>query len=124
MQAEAGQRVIYSTPARSLVLANVDARVADSWRSGVLNFVAEPLSDVVNAVSRHSGRRIVVVDPGLRQQLFTGTVDRNGVDEWLSALEKVFPLQVQGRDGAAAILVPRSPAAPVAPAPVVSAPRP
>lgn len=93
--ADAGQRVTYTVATRKLAMAKVDPSMAGSWRGGVLNFVAEPLADVINDVNRYSTRKIVIADPDLGQRLFTGSIRQNNVGEWLDALESIFPLTAE-----------------------------
>ena len=93
--ADAGQRVTYTVATRRLAVAKVDPGMAGSWRGGVLNFVAEPLVDVVNDINRYSARKIVIADPDLGQRLFTGSIRQNNVGEWLDALESIFPLAAE-----------------------------
>jgi transmembrane sensor len=107
IQAEAGQRVVYSEPAHSLQVASIDPKSADAWRNGVFDFVAEPLSEVVQEVNRYSSRHITIGDAALGRRLFTGTVHQSGVDEWLKALEAVFPLTAVDRGANGIELVPR-----------------
>ena len=93
--ADAGQRIIYTVATHKLVVAKIDPAMAGSWRGGVLNFVAEPLADVVNDVNRYSARKIVIADPDLGQRLFTGSIRQNNVSEWIDALESIFPLTAE-----------------------------
>jgi transmembrane sensor len=98
--ADVGQRVTFSGPARRLSVAAVDPRMAESWRDGTLQYVGEPLEEVVNDVNRYSRRKIVVA-PALLQSRFTGTVSTADVGDWLAALQQIFPVDVvdQGSKG-------------------------
>ncbi|MGO9934840.1 MAG: FecR family protein [Steroidobacteraceae bacterium] len=98
--ASVGQRVTFSKSAHRLSVANVDPKVAGSWRDGTLQFVGEPLEDVVAAVNRDSGLRIVIA-PAFQQTRFTGTVSATKIRDWLNALEQIYPVEVvdQGIDG-------------------------
>jgi len=100
VRAGVGQRVTFSKSAHRLSVANVDPRAAGSWRDGKLQFLSEPLEDVVAAVNRCSAAHIVLA-PALRQTRFTGTVSAAGVRDWLGALEQIYAVEVidQGADG-------------------------
>jgi len=100
VRADIGQRVTFSRPARRLSVAAVDPRIAESWRDGTLQYVGEPLEDVVSDVNRYSRRKIVVA-PALLQSRFTGTVSTADVGDWLAALQQIFPVDVvdQGSKG-------------------------
>ena len=91
--ADVGQRVTFSRPARRLSVAAVDPRIAESWRDGTLQYVGEPLEDVVSDLNRYSRRKIVVA-PALLQSRFTGTVSTADVGDWLAALQQIFPVDV------------------------------
>ena len=95
-----GQRVSFSKSARRLSVATVDPKVAGAWRDGTLQFVGEPLEDVINAINRYTASQIVVA-PAFQQTRFTGTVSPSKVRDWLKALEHIYPVEVvdQGANG-------------------------
>jgi transmembrane sensor len=101
VQAAAGERVTFSKPMYRLSLASVDLELAESWRKGVLQFVAEPLDQVVAEVALYSPRPIVLGDSELGKLRFTGTVSQAHLDDWLAALEAVFSVRIidRGPDG-------------------------
>jgi transmembrane sensor len=100
MRASVGQRVTFSKAAHRLTVATVDPRVAESWRDGRLQFVGEPLEDVVGVVNRYSAPQIVVA-PAFQQTRFTGTVSPTHVRDWLKALEQIYAVEMvdQGTNG-------------------------
>jgi transmembrane sensor len=100
VRAGVGQQVTFSKPAHRLSVATVDPKIAGSWRGGILQFVGEPLEDVVGEVNRYNARKIVVA-AGLQQKRFTGTVSPANVGDWLKALEQIYPVEVvdHGPDG-------------------------
>jgi transmembrane sensor len=95
-----GQRGTFSRSAQPLGVASVDPRAAGSWRDGKLQFLGEPLEDVVAAINRYSATRIVVA-PAFQQTRFTGTVSAANVRDWLGALEQIYAVEVidQGANG-------------------------
>jgi len=93
VRAGVGERVTFSKSAHRLSVATVDPKFAGSWRDGVLQFVGEPLEDVVGEVNRYSARKIVVA-PAIQQTRFTGTMSPANVGDWLAALEQIYPVEV------------------------------
>jgi transmembrane sensor len=100
VRASDGQRVTFSKSAHRLNVATVDSKMAGSWRDGTLQFVGEPLEDVINAINRYTAPPIVVA-PAFQQTRFTGTVSPSKVRDWLKALERIYPVEVvdQGANG-------------------------
>jgi ferric-dicitrate binding protein FerR (iron transport regulator) len=100
VRAGVGHRVTFSKSAQRLSVATVDPKAAGSWRDGTLQFIGEPLEDVVGAVNRYSTPQIVVA-PAFRQTRFTGTVSPADVRDWLKALEQIYAVEVvdQGDNG-------------------------
>jgi transmembrane sensor len=100
MRAGAGQRVTYSRFGRRLSMVRTDSDGAGSWRNGTLQFVSEPLEDVVSAINRYSSRH-VVVSAAYKATRFTGTLSPPNIREWLSALEQIYDVKVvdQGSNG-------------------------
>jgi transmembrane sensor len=100
VRASVGQRVTFSKSAHRLSVATVDSKIAGSWRDGTLQFVGEPLEDVINAINRYTAPPIIVA-PAFQQTRFTGTVSPSKVRDWLKALEQIYPVEVvdQGANG-------------------------
>ena len=100
VRAGVGQRVTFSKSARRLSVATVDPKQAGSWRDGRLQFLGEPLEDVVGVINRYAAPQIVVA-PALRQTRFTGTVSPTHVGDWFKALEQIYAVEMvdQGADG-------------------------
>jgi transmembrane sensor len=100
VRASVGQRVTFSKAAQRLSVATVDPKAAGAWRDGTLQFVGEPLEDVINAINRYTARQIVVA-PAFQQTRFTGTVSPPKVRDWLKALEHIYAVEVvdQGANG-------------------------
>lgn len=98
--AGAGERVTLAMSSRQVTVAPVDPTVAGSWRGGTLQFIGEPLQDVLSEVNRYGTRRILVA-PSIQQARFTGTVSLANVDEWLKAVEQIYAVELvdQGTDG-------------------------
>ena len=100
VRAGVGQRVTYSRSAHQFSMGNTGSDGVGSWRNGTLQFVSEPLEDVVSAVNRY-GSRHVIVSAAYKATRFTGTLSPPNVREWLSALEQIYDVKVvdQGSNG-------------------------
>jgi transmembrane sensor len=100
VRAGVGQRVTFSKSSQRLSLMSSDPIGAGSWRNGTLQFVGEPLEDVVSTVNRYSSRH-VVVSAAFQQSRFTGTLSPPNIREWLNALEQIYDVKVvdQGING-------------------------
>jgi transmembrane sensor len=103
VRATNGQRVTFSAAAHLLTVAAVDPGIAESWRSGALQFVGEPLEDVVGEVNRYSAVRITLA-PAFRQTRFTGTISPANVGDWLKALEQIYAVNIRDQ-GSGGILI-------------------
>jgi transmembrane sensor len=78
------------------------------WKNGQLQFVDAPLSQVVQTVGRYARRRVMIDDPRVADLTFSGTVFRDRVDEWATALPAIFPIQaVSLSDGSVALILER-----------------
>jgi transmembrane sensor len=100
VQLEPGQQLVYSHASHSVIVRQADPRDAIAWRSGMLNFHDEPLSEVIATVNRYAARQILIEDPGIRDLSFTGTARTDRLESWLGALPHAFPVVVaERRDG-------------------------
>jgi len=99
----AGEQAIYDTTADQFSVATTDAHRALRWREHELEFVDEPLDSVIETINRYSERRIEVRDVNLHQQSYTGTFRPEGLDEWLIAIGRSFPVAVD-RDGETVVI--------------------
>lgn len=93
-----GQELTYGAELARAVISKADPG-ATEWVSGRLQYRNLPLPNVVADVGRYVNREITL-DEGAAECEFTGTVDRDRVDDWLHALEKIFPLEVIQTDRA------------------------
>jgi transmembrane sensor len=88
----AGQEMVYSDQA-------VEVRVADvgeamSWQAKRLRYFGETLKYVVPDVERYTDLQIVIADEEVGAIRYTGTVLEGEVDDWFTALEQTFPIEV------------------------------
>ncbi len=90
----AGREVSFDPETQAMRILDVSAASATAWRGHRLEFVNEPLSSVVDNVNRYSTRPIRLADADLGRLTFTGTVEVDTIDSWVSALPRVFPVRV------------------------------
>ena len=88
-----GDQAVVSASELSIVELNEPVTVTE-WQSGHLQYRAEPLKFVVADVSRYSTKEIIIFDRDIESLLFTGSVYQEQTDDWLGALEDVFPVEV------------------------------
>ena len=103
---KAGQQLVFRSNDVAITSA-VDPHVVTAWTTGTLKFIDEPLDSVLAAVNRYSPTRIEIRGPGVGNLRYTGTVVSGRVDEWLSALPNVFPIEVVSQDSDRIIIRPR-----------------
>lgn len=92
-----GQQLVYSHGAHSLDVREADPAHAIAWRSGMLYFRGEPLSEVIASLNRYSPQGIVTGDPRIRQLPYGGTArtDAAGIRKWLEAAPGLFDFPVR-----------------------------
>jgi transmembrane sensor len=82
----------------------VGAEIA--WTNGRIQFVDTPLSQVVRTVGRYGRGRLMIDDPRVADLTYSGTVFRDRVDEWTTALPAIFPVRtVALSDGSVALVL-------------------
>ncbi len=70
----------------------IDKDSAIAWREGRLEFADASLNDVIEAINRYAIRPLVIADPSLAAERFTGTVFLRSIDGWIDSLPTVFPV--------------------------------
>jgi transmembrane sensor len=94
-RAEAGYQLTYSSQGRTAMIINVDTSSALKWRSGELAYVWEPLGAVIEDLNRYSEHKVIIKDPAIAELRFTGTVFTASMDDWLKAVEQVYPVRAE-----------------------------
>ena len=77
---------------RTVDLASVVKKHA--WRDGTLIFDGDPLSVVVDEITRYTDLKIVISDPDMQRLQIGGTFKAGETDAFLDALDKGFNLSV------------------------------
>ncbi|HEX4049963.1 MAG TPA: FecR domain-containing protein [Steroidobacteraceae bacterium] len=70
----------------------IDKDSAIAWREGRLEFADASLNDVIQAINRYAIRPLVIADPSIASERFSGTVFLRSLDEWIDSLPTVFPV--------------------------------
>ncbi len=96
---QVSQQLIYSHATHRVTVRDTDPRDAVAWRTGMLSFYKEPLSEVVARMQRYMGQPIVIEDPQLASLPITSGARIDNLDGWLRALHHIHPVTVQVRDG-------------------------
>lgn len=74
-------------------VTGVDLAVAECWRSGMLDFVGQPLEAVVDEVDRFVNCRIVLAS-ALQGTRYSETVSPANVADRLEALKQIYSVQI------------------------------
>lgn len=99
--ARAGQQVSFSPAIRRLSVTSMGPKVPGCWRSGMLEFLGEPLPQVVAEINLYV-KRGIVLGPAARNVRFTGTVVLHNIAELKEALTQIYPVHVLEEDAHAA----------------------
>jgi transmembrane sensor len=96
VQGKAGQTVRLEHGQFVSLSSTAPARGAyEQRRRGEMRFEDEPLQVVVASLNRYTSREIILTDPRLRDLRFTGTVFKDGADDWLLAAQRLFPVNIE-----------------------------
>ncbi|MDB5972109.1 MAG: FecR family protein [Hydrocarboniphaga sp.] len=96
LRLEAGRQVVAGSSGWAVRAA--DQSQALSWRNGSMAFVDEDLALVVANLNRYAAHPVVLVDAALGQLRYTGTVVQGREDDWVTAIEAVFPVRAARDD--------------------------
>ncbi|MFC3052532.1 FecR family protein [Kordiimonas pumila] len=94
-----GQNAVFSTQIDHIEKLNqqtLDRKLL--WREGFIAFAGEPLSEVIDNISRYTDVQIEIQDPSLKNTPIGGYFKVGDVDGMLEALENVFGVQVNRLD--------------------------
>ncbi len=72
-----------------------DTSIVPAWHYGKLKFTGEPLTQVVEEISRYSPLSIVILDSDLRDLRIGGIFDAGETDKMFEALETGFGIEVE-----------------------------
>lgn len=92
---QTSQQLVYSHASRRVVVRQTDPRQAIAWRSGVLHFENDPLSEVIVKINRYSETQILIEDPRVGAMSVNGTAHADRIHGWLLGLPHVLPVKVE-----------------------------
>ncbi len=72
-----------------------EASIVPAWHYGKLKFTGQPLTQVVEEISRYSPLSIVILDSDLRDLRIGGIFDTGETDKMFEALEEGFGIEVE-----------------------------
>jgi len=85
-----GQYITYDGDGRLSEVRSTNVELAMAWRTGQLRYDSEPLNRVVQDINRYS-RQLISIDTAAGDIVYSGTVFERDIDDWLEALERLFP---------------------------------
>jgi ferric-dicitrate binding protein FerR (iron transport regulator) len=88
-----GEQMSYEDAGSASAVEHADPQAATAWSEGRLEFDHEPLRYVVQVVNRYS-HRIITLDEASGDQLYTGLVLQDQIDDWIHGLERIFPVEL------------------------------
>lgn len=78
---------------------------APAWDGGRVEFVNTPLREVLTVVNSYAPTRIVIDDPRVEELTYSGTVERNHIDEWTASLPQIYRVRAVTLDDGTVTLV-------------------
>ena len=87
------------------IVREVDPLFATSWLDRRLAYVGAPMESVIADVNRYSEIELIIGDQATQQLTFTGTIFSDDIGDWLSGLEKAFPLRLVKVEGHGILLI-------------------
>jgi transmembrane sensor len=109
-RATAGYQLTYSRAQHLATLASVNPAAILKWRSGELSYDWQSLAAVIADLNRYSSRKIILNDPVIANEKFTGTVFISSIDDWLKGIQDTYPVRAEEAPNGDIILQPKSPA--------------
>lgn len=103
VRVERNQQVAYTDHVGRV--AAVDATMATEWTHGRLAYIERPLADVAADLSRFSKIDVTISDPSVGSLRYTGIISVDAIDQWVTSLAKVYPVQGE-RIGTSLVLRP------------------
>lgn len=100
-----GQRKELPLASRLDRTANDRVPGVPAWRGGRVEFVDTPLQDVLAVVNRYAPARIVIDDPRVEGLTYSGTVERDHIDEWMASLPQIYRVRAVTLDDGTVTLV-------------------
>lgn len=94
----APNRLAANPRVRSLSPTELEERLA--WKSPLMEFAAQPLSEVVREINRYNDTPIRIADPALGRRAITATLRPQSLDSFKQLLEVAMGIEVEQRPDA------------------------
>jgi ferric-dicitrate binding protein FerR (iron transport regulator) len=92
-----GQQITYEQDGRASAIEHADPKVATAWTTGRLQYLRQPLREVIADVNRYWGPQLNI-DPEAGAFLYTGDVPQSDIESWARNLPQIFPVTVSDSD--------------------------
>jgi transmembrane sensor len=89
-----GQELTYSSGGPQGKIERVNLEEVSAWREGRLEFRHTPFRALIPRVNRYSRKPIVLGDGDVGDLTYSGTVFEGQVQDWLNALQTLYPIEV------------------------------
>lgn len=99
----AGRELTYSADRLGLV-ETVDPDRATAWRSGLLIFQGEALSDVIDELNRYRSGRIILTDASLGRRPVNAVFHLDQVDDAVNQIENLLTVRARKLPGSVVLL--------------------
>jgi transmembrane sensor len=104
-----GQEVTFAGPQQRGPVESEDPHVATGWLDGHREYRHEPLKYVVADINRSFEKQIQVQNSSIGDLQFTGRIYESQVNDWLRALETIFPVKISETDSGHILIQSRLP---------------
>ncbi len=94
-----GTLASYNANTERLEEKKINTQLYTSWRDGYLVFEQQPLGDIVKKIARYYDVEIVLDDPALAYETFSGNLDlQNSAFEVLNVVAEIVNARIEQRD--------------------------
>ena len=96
---EAHERAIISLTSQDLVVPQVavlskgEIQRVLAWQHGTMTFASKPLAEIIEELNRLNDMQLTIVDEALASEHFSGSLQSNNVEGFVSLLEKGYDVK-------------------------------
>ena len=107
---EAHERAIISLTSQDLVVPQVavlskgEIQRVLAWQHGTMTFASKPLAEIIEELNRLNDMQLTIVDAALASEHFSGSLQSNNVEGFVSLLEKGYDVKAALRGGSEILL--------------------
>jgi transmembrane sensor len=103
VQMTAGE-VLEAAPAAPMLVASADTRRSVAWKSGIVEFAGEPLSQAVAEINRYTNHPITIEDPAAGAYRVSGVFRTGEPELFAQMMTEVFPVEADTASDGAIVL--------------------